>query len=296
MIYSGAIQYTNHMISSGYRNEKVLELAMVHLDYFSEVRTNTRSFQAFLLFIERPKVQSCIKSLRLTAGIDPAVVYSKIQNYQQNAARFREKCELANAAVSRKHLEKLEVALNYEWSKLSHSVNSKIKVRQIAEILKKFKASPAWEESFSWYVVTGRIIPPLLRCLVYPSQLGDRIIVEVFGDANIRDFQAAYKRVELLRCSGQYFGYEIKEGVRKKKLLDERLQVFKEQSDYRKLPSKRAKEIKEDAKAEMKLRHAQAVVGYLDRDDDPEFEVQVQRRAEAVKRKVVERMKKYTSG
>ncbi len=61
----------------------------------------------------------------------------------------------------------------------------------VKNILFKYKKPPSWEKSLFWFIVTGRLIPPIDHCNV--DFKNGHIRIEVSPEANVDDFRGMYK-------------------------------------------------------------------------------------------------------
>lgn len=200
--------------------------------------SNDRHSQQFILFLKEREVNRYIKRLRGACRIDPSAVRKRLKEYSKLAKQAQKSYEKTmqkngenpfNANKDPEYDKAKNNRDNY-WFKLKKEISSILTFGYIHHILDLFNKPWSWEEPLSCYILTEKIIPPSVRCKVYPKD--DRVIVEVSPEANADDYREAYKQIEHMQKFIR--GHDVKRG-RKKPKLKEKLKIIDASKKYKNL-------------------------------------------------------------
>lgn len=206
-------------------------------------------YQQFKLRLERTDIKQYIDRIRKDRRLNPNIVNRRIKLFlgmikKNDKVLLKAKKVLNDRGIKyiksapecRKILDfvgytRKNTSANEYLEKLQRYTDSKIALEDIKLIIKTFKLPYSWEYPLRYYVLTKKILNPLIRCRVFSDD--EKVIIEVSPEATKTDLNRIFKRV----CASQAHlpGFEIKKDVRKRKDFDTKLRIKNDGEKYRKL-------------------------------------------------------------
>jgi hypothetical protein len=231
---------------------------IINKTFLLDIKTEEdKDYQEFKIFVNNPEVKKYIKITRVKFSIKPTTINKKLKEYLniiKEAAKKSEKVEEYIKKNNPSHQDsendfslEAEKKLVYAkiikkrdklWSKIESCVNSKISIDDIVPILAMFDKPTSWEQPLSCYILTNKIKPHLFKKFKVEDK-NENILLTISADATARDLKKAFKYIKNIQPYLR--GYSQKK-KRKKKDVDEQINIAKDYKNYTKMKNKPYKE------------------------------------------------------